>query len=340
MAHPREGESPPMKRITRVLVGLGAALALTFGLTACDEDAALAVPQSFCGFIQGKGGLDNNDNPNSAELKQVLYPGQTAEFKTDQSIGKVFPCVTRNYVIAPQGQSADTNNPLRAMTEGVDGKPGTPVYVWVSVYWQPNQQPEPIRDFIGFAEGKYGAAAGDPRAFTGDGAQNASTPGWNKMLAENMYPTLQRIVEQPLRSVGDAVWQVNDPALRETISAEMSDRFAETFQQTTGSVNDLICGSGSTGTGDQFNCEPVRIVVDLVTAQNQQTQEAAAQNAAQANQNKLREDTKQADIDLTNQLYGPVLGAQFRACRDMNAASAGSCKLFPGADVQVQAPGQ
>lgn len=329
-----------MKKYFKALVGIPVAGLLIFGLTACEEDATLAVPQSFCGFLMGKGGRDNSNNANSADLKQVLYQGQTADFKKDQTIGKVFPCVTRNYVIAPQGQSADTNNPLRAMTEGVDGKPGTPVFVWVSVYWQPNQQPDPIRDFIGFAQGKYGAAADDPRAFTGEGAQNASTPGWNKMLAENMYPTLQRIVEQPLRSVGDPVWQVNDPALRQSIGDEMSDRFAEVFQQTTGSVNDLICGSGSTGTGDTFNCEPVRIVVDLVTAQNQQTQDAAAQNAAQANQNKLREDTKAADIQLTNELYGPVLGAQFRACRDMNAAAPGSCKLFPGADVQVQAPGQ
>ncbi|ASZ74770.1 hypothetical protein KHO57_gp134 [Mycobacterium phage Phabba] len=328
-----------MKKFIKALVGIPVAGLLIFGLTACDEDATLAVPQSFCGFLMGKGGRDNSDRANNAELGRVLYQGQSADFKKDQQVGKLFPCVTRNYVIAPQGQSADTNNPLRAMTEGVDGKPGTPVYVWVSVYWQPNQQPDPIRDFIGFAQGKYGAAADSPQAFTGEGAQNASTPGWNKMLAENMYPTLQRIVEQPLRSIGDLVWQVNDPALRQSISDEMSDRFAEVFQQTTGSVNDLICGSGSTGTGDQFNCEPVRIVVDLVTAQDQNTQTAAAQNAAQASQNKLAQDTKAADIALTNELYGP-LAPQFRACRDLNKVAAGSCKLFPGADVQVQAPGQ
>lgn len=106
--------------------------------------------------------------------------------------------------------------------------------------------------------------------------------------------------------------------------------------ETTGSVNDLICGSGSTGTGDTFNCEPVRIVVDLVTAQDQQTQTAAAQNAAQANQNKLAQDTKAADIALTNELYGP-LAPQFRACRDLNKLTPGACKLFPGAAVEVQA---
>lgn len=324
-----------MKRISRVLVGATAAAALTLGLTACSEDATLSVPQSFCGFLMGKGGRDSNDNANSADLKRVLYQGQQADFKTDQEFGKVFPCATRNYVIAPpDAPSKDTDRPLRAMTEGVDGKPGTPVNVWVSVYWQPNQSPDAIRDFIGFAEGKYGAAASDPRAFTGE--QSAATSGWNNMLAENMYPTLQRIVEQPLRSVGDAVWQVNDSDLRQSISDEMSDRFAEVFQQVTGSVNDLICGSGSTGTGEDFNCEPVRVVVDLVTAVDQQTQTDAAASNAQANRNKLAEQTKADDIRLTNELYGPM-APQFRACRDLNKIAPGSCKLFPGTPVEVQA---
>jgi hypothetical protein len=322
-----------MKKIIKAAIGIPIAGLLVFGLTACDEDAALAVPQSFCGFIQGKGGLDSNSNPNSADLEQVLYQGQTVEFRKDESFGKVFPCVTRNYVIAPQNApSKDTDRPLRALTEK-----GTPVNVWVSVYWQPNQQPEPIRDFIGFAEGKYGAAAADPRAFTGEGAQAASTPGWNRMLAENMYPTLQRIVEGPVSQTGDPIWQVNSPELRQQVSDEMSDRFAETFQQVTGSVNDLICGSGSTGVGDQFNCEPVRIVVDLVTAVDDGTQRAAAAAASQAEKTRLAEATKAADIALTNELYGP-LAPQFRACRDLNQVTPGTCKLFPGAAVEVQAP--
>ncbi|QZE10536.1 hypothetical protein SEA_SCOOBYDOOBYDOO_221 [Mycobacterium phage ScoobyDoobyDoo] len=329
-----------MKMITKALIGIPAVAALSLGLTACNEDSTLAVPQSFCGFIMGKGGRDNNNNANSADLQRVLYQGQRADYKNDQSVGKVFPCTTRNYVISPEGQSGDTHFPLRAMTRGDGDKPGTPVFVWVSVYWQPNQEPEAIRDFIGFMQGKYGAAADSPQAFTGENAQNASTPGWNKMLAENMFPTLQRIVERPMRGAGDLIWSVNDPGLREAVSEEMSDVFAGAFQQTTGSVNDLVCGSGSTGVGEDFNCEPVRIVVDLVTAQDQGTQNAAAANAAQANQTALQEKTKTDDIRVTNDLYGPELGAQFRACRDLNKLNPGSCKLFPGAGVQVQTPGQ
>lgn len=332
-----------MKRIIKAIIGVPVAGTLVFGLAACGEDQSFSVASGFCGFLQGKGGRDNHGNANSAGITQILYAGQSVDYKTDQAESKVFPCVTRNYVVAPQGQSADTNQPLTAITQGDNGQPGVPVYVYVSMYWQPNQsnrsdQGNPIRQFIEFAQGKYGAAAGSPSAFNGDGVQNASTPGWNKMLAENVYPALQRSLDGPMRQVGNAIWQVNDPALRKTVGDAMSDAFIKEFQQTTGSTADLICGSGSTGAGEKFNCEPVRIVVDAVYAQDGNTQSAATQNAAQQAQQRLADQTKSDDIRITNDLYGPVLGPQFRACRDANKAAAGSCKLFPGAAVQVQAP--
>lgn len=320
-----------MNKIARVSAAVATVGVLGLSLTACSEDRTMSVPQSFCGFLQGKGGRDDNNKANSAALKQVLYEGQTVDYKDDQDIGLYFPCVTRNYVVAPDNApSKDTSIPLEGLVDG------TPVHVWVTMYWQPNQSPEAIRDFISFAQGKYGAPAGDPSAFNGrDEAGNMNaTEGWNKMLAENWWITLQRVVSEPLLQASPVLWQVNDQAERDKLGQAMSDAFAEKFQMVTGKVNDLICGPSSSGGGDSFNCEPVVIAVDRVNAVNQQTQQSAANAKATEDQLALDQKTRQADIDATNAKYGD-LGPAFRACRDLNVASPGTCKLFPGAEVQV-----
>lgn len=328
-----------MKKTIRAGLGVVVAVVLMGSLTACWEDNTLAVPQSFCGFTQGKGGRDSSNNANDAKLDKVLYEGQSADYQGDEQIGRVFPCVQRNYVVSPEGQSGDSHVPLTGLTADK-----VPVKGWVSTYWQPNQsnaedQGNPIRQFIGFAQGKYGAAADDSSAFTGSDATNASTPGWNKMLAENMQPTLQRTFERAVAGVNNDVWQKQDPKLREQIAQDMSTAFAAEFQKVTGSTADLICGAGSTGNSNgQFDCKQVFVYVDGVFAQDDSQQSAAAKSAADTAKNALDEATKQADINLTNDKYGPLAPA-YRACRDLNAAQQGSCKFITGANgVQIQVP--
>jgi len=320
-----------VKRTLKLLGGLVLVLLLIGSLTACDEDDTLAVPQSFCGFIQGKGGRDRDENANNANLDRVLYAGQTADYRTDKQIARVFPCVSRNYRIASGG---DSDQPLRALT-----KTGVPVKLWVSMYWQPNQQPDPLKEFIGFCQGKYGCAGGSPSDFTQtDQNRNASTPGWNKMLAENWHDVLQRISEAPVKNAEDSVWQINDPAQRDTVAKAMSAAFAGEFQKVTGSTKDLICGGGSTGVGEQFDCKQVYVVVDLVQAENDQQQQATTQAVADAAQRKLDEDQLQADMNLTNTKYGPLAPA-YRACRDLNAKQPGACKFITGpGGAQVPVP--
>lgn len=310
-----------------------AAVALMFTLSACNEDATLAVPQSFCGFIQGKGGRDANNNANDATLKQILYQGESVDYQNDKNEGWVFPCVTRNYVVSDQSVSGDSHTALAGRTSN-----GTPIGAWVTAYWQPNQsnrkdQGQPITQFIGFCQGKYGCAATDSGQFTGS-SQNASTPGWNKMLAENMYPVLQRVFQRDASIVDDHIWQNKDAALREQIASKMSDDFAAEFQKVTGSSTDLMCGSGSTGTGDSFDCKSVYIVLDDVWASQGSMQTNAAQAAEDNAKRALDEASKQADIDLTNAKYGP-LAPSYRACRDLGQL----CKFVVGANgAGVQIP--
>jgi hypothetical protein len=319
-----------VKHLMKGTLAVIAALVLTLTLNACGStNATLAVPQSFCGFIQGKGGRDNSNNANNAQLGQILYQGQSADYHNDQQDGWVFPCVTRNYVVSDQSVSGDSHTALAGRTSN-----GTPVGGWVTVYWQPNQsnrddQGNPIKQFIGLCQGKYGCAASDPTGFTGQGNVNASTPGWNKMLSENMYPVLQRIFERATLGVDDAVWRNQDPNLREQVAAKMGDEFAAEFQKVTGSTTDLICGSGSTGTGDTFDCKGVYIVVDGLWASQGNMQGDAAKAAEDNAKRALDDAAKQADIDLTNAKYGPLAPA-YRACRDLNAAVANSCKFVVG----------
>lgn len=318
-----------MKKIYRWGMGIAAVLVLAFALTACDEDNTLAVPQGFCGFVQGKGGRDKDNNANGAAVSDILYQGQSVNYRNDRNNGYFFPCVTRNYVISPENISGDTHQSLQARTSD-----GTPVGLWVTLYWQPNQSEEPIKAFIGFCQGKYGCAATSVDKFNGtENNQNASTPGWNKMLAENVFPVLQRISEAATRTVDDNVWRNNDPIQREQIAAAMSSAFAAEFQKVTGTTQDLLCGSGSTGSGKTFDCKQVYIVVDGVfaTQGNMQGDNAAAKEAEA--KRKLDQEQLQADLDLTNAKYGP-LAPSYRACRDLGNA----CKFVvgPGGNIQVQ----
>jgi hypothetical protein len=318
------------KRLIRGGLAVLAAITLLGALTACDEDRALSVPQSFCGFIQGKGSLDNNNNVNSADLKQVLYAGQSQRYNSEQDFSKVFPCVTRNYVVSAANISGDSHQPLTGFTSE-----GIPVSAYVTLYWQPNQAPVPMKDFIGFCQGKYGCAADNPDPFNGTNAQgqNNSTDGWNKMLAENVFPVLQRVFDAASRTVGNEVWKNQDPKLRAQIAQAMADQFSSAFQVTTGSTQDLVCGSGSTGIGTEFNCKEVTIVIDGLWASQGTMQQDSADAAAAQAKTALDEANKQADINLTNDKYGPVLGPQFRACRDLG----GSCKFVVGPQgIQVQ----
>lgn len=315
------------KRIYRWGAGLGAIALCLATLTGCDENASLATPTSMCGYLVGNGAY-RYDNAHSRDIGKILGPGQTAEYKNTDWDPRYFPCSSRNYVIAQNG--GDTQVALNVRT-----KDGTAVNVYVSVYWTPNRSRnaldgDPLARFIEFCE-KYNCAADNPDA-SAQGT-NFSTAGWNGMLKENMWPTLQRVAETALGTVGDDIWKVDSRTLKDQAAGVMQQSFASAFQVVSGFTTNLICGSGSSGEGDKFDCQQVRIVVDKVFAAQGNMQQAADAAAEEAAKIALQEQQKVARINLTNELYGPLAQA-FRACQDLGQL----CKFVvgPGGNVQVQ----
>jgi len=192
------------------------------------------------------------------------------------------------------------------------------------MYWTPNQANGSIEKFIQFCE-KYQCATGDINAASG--GANFSTDGWNGMLRENVWPTLQRTAERALTNAADTVWKFNDQEQKDQIAAQMEEGFNAEFAKTSGYTDTIICGSGSGGSAENFDCQNVRIVVNWVSAQGGlQEQDQAAQAAD--SQRKIKDEQAAADIASTDRLYGPQLGQQYRFCRDLGD----KCRVIIGAN--------
>jgi len=327
-----------MKKFTRVILGTACAAALAGSLTACSENDVASVPDSFFGYLVGNGEYHDNGPQGNRTVNRFLLPGTINEYNNNYDNAMYFPADKRNYIVA--GEGGDTNQPLHGRTEV-----GTPVKLYVSVYWRPNLNTngnggDPLREsaaaqFIQFCAGKYQCSVGSPDDFgRQEGDVNSASDGWNKMLSENMWPVLNRVAERATPEVSDNVWIANDFAAKEAIAASMMDAFSAEMQKNTGATTDLFCGSGSTGVGDDFDCQTIRIVVDRVFAESDSMQ----QQSDQAAEDKRKIDITKAEapnrIAVTDQQYGP-LGPRVRACEDLHRQGIPATCVFGEADMKV-----
>lgn len=305
-------------KTTRALLGTAAIIAAAAGMTGCTvTNSGAAVPNSFCGYIIGNGEYHDSGPSGNRTINNLLLPGDVVKYNNDYDSVRFFGCGPRNYVIKPKDTGGDSNEPLTVRTSL-----GTAVNVYATIYWQPNQSTlggldnSPLKQFITFCE-KYTCSAGSPEDFAK--GPNSSTEGWNSMLRENMHPVLQRVAEQAFLNIADDVW-INDSRTSKDKAAEiMAANFAAEMQRTNGYTVDLLCGSGQTGRGDQFDCQQVRIVVDRVVAAQGNMQQAADQAAEQKRQTELQQQQADTRIAVTDRLYGP-LAPQVRACEDHREA--------------------
>ncbi len=248
------------KRSKRLIVGVVASLSLLLGsplLAACDKGTTTVAN---CGYKIGDGSKD-------AQVHQVVYPGQSIDIGQDQKMMYV-PCNSRNYITNDGTQQnangetiGDRKPPTLAFT-----KSGTPIRVWTTVEWTLNQSDKEMREFYAFCL-KYNCASDKDKG----GDANSSTPGWNRMLSENLGPVVDAdAMEIAHNQVDDSIWQKPDPAAYKTMGDAMTLKIKALLQQQTGDTDDLFCGSGSSwpdptkpGSGT-FNCTAPRVTVNRV----------------------------------------------------------------------------
>jgi hypothetical protein len=229
----------------------------TFSLTACSQAKAYS---SQCVYIIQSGYLDVR------HIQKILHPGERAS--TTNSQAKYIYCNARNYLVRPDG---DRKEPLTGRTEqNQDGTPGNPVKVFLSMYWQVNQNDNVLRRFLPFCE-KYNCFSGSDTS----GSARYSSQGWLGMLHETFDPALERATVKALLNyhgnlpTDQAVW----PKLAQDISAN----FMEQVKLSDGSDDqDFFCSSGSPHKGDDlhsgYDCQPVQLQVDTVEYANPQAE--------------------------------------------------------------------
>lgn len=315
------------KSIVRSATLASSALILTAGLVGCGSEISntqqVSTPQGMCAYLIGNG----NASGGNRTVNKIVYPGETAKYNSDFDSPNYFPCGPRNFVVAENSgdEEAGGKTLLDART-----KTGTQVRVSLSAYWTPNRGSAAVEDFITLCA-KYNCASQDLNG--NDGDTNFSSPGWNGMLRENLYPALQRSAASVLPTISDEIWIQDDAGLKKDASDAISFAFADELAKTTGASEPLFCGSGSTGNSDDFECADVRIVVDKVVAANSGLQTQTDEQLAKQRQIDLENNTAEARIALSDRLYGP-LAAQIRACEDRKEAIC----VIGGQSVQVSIP--
>jgi len=295
----------------KTMIAAAFAATAALGLSGCTDSSyysKASLPEGMCAAVVGNG----NQHGGNRTVNQVGYPGTVVEYNSTYDMIRYFPCGPRNYRIAANSEDKGGTQLLVGRTED-----GTPVNLSVTAYWQPNLSEEGIMTFLTLCQ-KYDCWQND----LGVGSANSSSPGWQNMLFENMRPTLERVADRALPSVTDTVWSANNPDERRDLGNEMSDLFTAQLQAVTGSVQDVFCGSTDvqTGadTGKTYDCQPVRVVVDGVWAQDGGRQAQVDQAAQRQQEIDLRNNEAQARIDLTNRLYGEFAD-EYRVCRDLEA---------------------
>ncbi|MBB3752404.1 hypothetical protein FHT44_004916 [Mycolicibacterium sp. BK634] len=296
-----------MKKIAIALAASVAAVGLTAG--SCESSPGrVTTPEGMCAYLVGNGNQLNGNRT----VNDIIYPGNSRDYNQDYDQAKYFPCGPRNYIVSPNSGDAGGKDLLVGRT-----KQGTSVQVSASAYWMPNLQESVLRQFITLCQ-KYNCA--NDNLDGNSNASNFASPGWNGMLAENFHPAFQRAAAAVLPTIDDSAWQSANQDERNKLAAGMSDRFLTELQTVTGFTAPLFCSSGSTGSKTSFDCGNIRIVVDYVAAADNSLQQQTDENIKRQREIEMQRQAAQARIDLTNQLYGPDLGAVVRACQDVQSS--------------------
>jgi hypothetical protein len=306
--------------VTKRILVLGLVFVLAAIAAGCAS--AQAASTASCEFVVGNGAQD-------ARLHHIVYPGQAEAPNTNESVSYV-PCNSRNYII-------NDGNSVNANGEKVGDRPslieattstGVHITIAARALWTLNESDRALREFYNVCF-KYTCASDKDIA----GTTNSSTPGWNRMLAENFGPTMDSIGRSAAFTVQDTIWSKADPTQYKALADAMSASFANVMRVNLGYPDDLFCGSGNSAWSDpnrpgegQFTCNPVRIAVDDVRlAANQGGDNSAGATAL--NQQRLA---------LAQALYGPQ-AAYWLALQDTVAKCDGHCTvnfLTPGTSLQ------
>ena len=215
-----------------------------------------------CAFVVGNG-REGRDT----ELHRIVYPGQQVTLTTYETPSYV-PCNSRNYIINDGTVKGATGKPVgdRGTLIVASTNTGTTINVAARALWTLNQSKQTMEDFYEVCH-KYSCAS--PKDVTGD--SNFATDGWNGMLAENFGPTMDKTAKIAAFTMGDELWQKQDPKDLKILGDGMSDAFADVIRANLGYSHDLFCGSGNSAWSDPnrpgentFTCSAVRIVVDSV----------------------------------------------------------------------------
>lgn len=291
------------KRLQRGALGLVALTALIVVLTGCSAKTYGAQ----CAFIIGNGVGD------SRIPKEVLLPGEKVAKGDDEDY--YIPCGPRNFIITDAKDRGDRHDPVVATTgKSEDGQtPGTPMFVFLTAYWTPNQDRETLKQFWAKACFKYTCASNDAQD---EGNANFSTPGWNGMLRETVSPSLDRTGSDVMSQFPPDIW--NKRADWPKVAAAFEKAFAAELRVSMQSNNvlmgdqrrnlDLLCGTSSpTADTKTADCTPITFSIEKITPQdpaiitlyNQSVtlQQRAAQATAAVGGNKAR-------LDAATALYG------------------------------------
>lgn len=280
------------------------------GLSACESAPARAsTPEGMCAYLVGNG----NQTRGNRTVNRIIYPGNAVDYNSDYDKAYYFPCGPRNYVVSTTSSDAGGTELLYGRT-----RQGTLVKVSVASYWMPNLEEGVLRQFITLCQ-KYNCANDN---LDGDGsASNFASDGWNGMLQENFHPALKRAAKGALGDIDDSAWQTGNQDERVKLAGEISDKFRAEVQTATGFIDPIFCSSGSIGSRDAFDCGNVRIVVDGVAAADDSLQQTNDDQIKQQREIEVRAKTVIDRINLSNQTYGPELGALLRACEDRPQAT-------------------
>lgn len=287
----------------------------SFVLSACGTEVR-RLNQAFCLAV-----MSRNNN-----ISRIYWPGQVlpdspADTLSGESLLYI-PCGYRNYIVDNRGVTnpnqkdttlGDSNNLFRVVLPS-----GIAVNIGVKADWQLNQGFDELSEFIKF-QTKYGALKDN---MSDDGNVYSSTPGWNNMLLENIWPTLdgaaRRAMSDLVRNppldengnpiiINDDFWRTQDAAQWDAFGNKMSELFADEVRSnialaSTGDAKpvNLFCGSGApTGwvdsekkpitnldqagqPGTTYNCAPVRIKVTIVDPADKQV-DTGSQSQIEAN---------------------------------------------------------
>jgi hypothetical protein len=294
--------------IPRLALAVACVAAVGFGLGGCTT----AVPALSECAATTNGGFGSSGQG----ITSVVHPGDQVQVGSGDTAW-YWPCNDRNFVTATTG--GDRTAPEYAVRTAASGTtPGMPVYVWTSVYFTPNQNDSVMKQFLPFCL-KYGCADTEPQS-SADIANTAhsSSPGWEKMLLENIGPAVDRASRIAVQQFTPSLWQ--DQASWDKLSGLIAKNLNAQLSVETEASVPFFCGSGSS----QGNCTQMTVVVNNVTPADPSVganynKEVAAEQAAAANA---------ARVAAAKDLYGPF--AYYALMLQDEASNCPKCTIVVG----------